>query len=678
MRHAARLLVNVVAATAAFLLADALLAGVDLGGIGWAIVAGAVTGALNVLLRPALIRLALPVTVLTLGVAAIVLDGAVVLAVGALLPAVHVDGLVDGIVVALILAAVAALLTSGLAIDDDERAARHLELRAARDGVGDGAEDAAAQPPGLLFLEIDGLARDVLGRAMRDGNAPALAAWLAEGTHRLIEWETDWSSQTGCCQAGLLHHETDDVPAFRWWDKERGTRVVTVRPRHAAEIERRISDGRGLLHADGGSRANLFSGDAPHALLTASKVLDVDRGPIGRDYFAYFASPYNLSRTLLLALADIVAELHAAAQQRRRDVRPRIHRGLRHAFVRAWATVVQRDLQVESVLADSYAGRPVAYTTFLGYDEVAHLSGIERPDTLAVLRRLDDEIRRMAQVVRHAPRRYEIVVLSDHGQTQGAPFRHRYGVSLDELVRDACDIGPGPEEADENEALNRLNAALTEASEARTRGGRVLSAALRRRRVDGEVRLGARPAEAAAGGDEEPPEVVVMPSGCFGGISFPRLPGRVTLEELERRYPRLLPTLRGHPGIAFLLVRSAERGGLVLGARGVRCLDGGELEGEDPLSGFGEHAAAHVARTNGFANCPDIVVNSTYWEQTEEVAPFEERLGSHGGLGGPQSFPFVLAPASLPLPEDRVIGAEPMHRVLRGWLAHLGHDAYAR
>jgi uncharacterized membrane protein YvlD (DUF360 family) len=85
-----------------------------------------------------------------------------------------------------------------------------------------------------------------------------------------------------------------------------------------------------------------------------------------------------------------------------------------------------------------------------------------------------------------------------------------------------------------------------------------------------------------------------------------------------------------------------------------------------------------LAIDDGFANCPDIVTHSTYWEESEEVAPFEEKVGSHGGLGGPQAFPFVFAPASLPLPDGLVVGAEPMHRVLRGWLAHLGHEAYAR
>src|SRR6185437_4608545 len=152
--------------------------------------------------------------------------------------------------------------------------------------------------PGVIFLEIDGLSHDVLRRAMRDGDAPTLARWVREGTHRLEGWETDWSSQTGACQAGLLHGSNEDMPAFRWWEKELGRAIVTNHPKDAAEIERRHSDGHGLLYEDGASRANILSGDAPHSMLTMSTVLDRDRpGRLGQDYFAYFASPYNVMRT---------------------------------------------------------------------------------------------------------------------------------------------------------------------------------------------------------------------------------------------------------------------------------------------------------------------------------------------------------------------------------------------
>ena len=130
-------------------------------------------------------------------------------------------------------------------------------------------------------------------------------------------------------------------------------------------------------------------------MLTMSTVLVRGRGALGRDYAAYFARPYAVAHTAALALADYVRERRAAARQVRDDVQPRIPRPRMYALVRAWATVVQRDLQVSAVVGDMMAGRPVVYSTFLAYDEVAHHSGIERHDTLAVLRQVDRQLARV-------------------------------------------------------------------------------------------------------------------------------------------------------------------------------------------------------------------------------------------------------------------------------------------
>ena len=410
--------------------------------------------------------------------------------------------------------------------------------------------------PGVVFLEIDGLAHDVLRRALRDGNAPVLARWMHDGGYRLEGWETDWSSQTGACQAGLLHGSDDDMPAFRWWEKDTGRAIVTNHPRDAAEIERRRSDGRGLLHADGASRANILSGDAPHSMLTMSTVLDRKRqGRLGQDYFAYFASPYGVARTLLRVIGEVFVERWSAIQQVRRDVRPRIKRDWKYALVRAYATVIQLDLQVAAVTADVLAGRPVIYTTFLAYDEVAHHSGIERPDTLAVLRKVDQAIDRIAAAVEHAPRPYRLVVLSDHGQSQGATFRQRYGEGLEDIVgRFAGDGEVRAEDAHSDEGLASFNAGVSEVASRDTPVGHAVRTAAGKRLDDAP--------------DPSIPEVSVMASGNLGIISFPREPGRVTLEQLAERRPGLLDALRAHPGIAFVLVRSEHLGPVVLGPRG--------------------------------------------------------------------------------------------------------------
>ncbi len=653
---------------------SAVIDGFVLDGAVSALGAAITIGLLNALVWPALSRLALPLTVLTLGLAGLALNGLLVTFAIDLLPNAEIGGVLQGVVVTIVLAAVTSGVFSLLAIDEDDAWYRHVVKRQLRRR----AASVETDVPGVAFLEIDGLAHDVLERALAEDGTPHLAAWLRAGSHRLRRWETDWSSQTGACQAGLLHGSNEDMPAFRWWEKERGAAIVTNHPRDAEELERRHSDGRGLLHADGASRANILSGDAAHSMLTMSTALH-RRRPIGRDYAAYFARPYAVSKTIVLVLVDVIRERRAARAQARQDIRPRIGRSRSYALIRAWATVVQRDLQVAAVVGDILAGRPAIYTTFLAYDEVAHHSGIERPDSLAVLRDLDRQIARIARACADAPRPYRLVVLSDHGQSQGETFRDRYGETFEQVVRSACGAGSvAVAESGEDDALAFLNTGLTEMARDETAGGRTVRMATRGRRSGGAVALGEEEAR-----DREPtdaggiPELSVMASGCLGLVSFPREPGRVSLERLRSLHPDLLPALCRHPGIGFVLVRSEQEGAIVLGPRGTHNLDSNRVEGEDPLAPFGPNAAEHVRRTDAFPHCADLMINSAFDPQTGEVSAFEELVGSHGGLGGTQSFPFVMHPADLGWPEEEVVGAERVHRIFRGWLGRLGHAAYS-
>src|SRR4029079_15846988 len=138
---------------------------------------------------------------------------------------------------------------------------------------------------------------------------------------------------------------------------------------------------------------------------------------------------------LVLFFWEILLEVSAALRAARRDVRPRGHRGGIYPLMRAAMCVIVRDLVIFGVLTDMMRGRPAVYATFASYDEVAHHSGLMRADTLEALRKLDQQFGRLERARRYAPRPYELVVLSDHGQTQGATFKQRHGYGLDDLVR---------------------------------------------------------------------------------------------------------------------------------------------------------------------------------------------------------------------------------------------------
>jgi len=615
----------------------------------------------NAFIWPVVIRLALPLTLITFGLFSLAMSAGVV-ALSFLWATGSTPAFGTDLVIAAVLALVSTALVSLLDFDGDARNLRVVRRRA-RHARAENRTDV----PGVILFEIDGLGEQVLRSAIRDGHAPTIARWIEAGSHKLIGWECDLSSQTGASQAGLLLGSNWDMPAFRWHEKESGRTLVSNHPRDAAEIERRLSSGHGLLANGGTSRGNMFSGDAPRCTITMAAIGDRSRSHAS-DLFAYFSDPYGLLRTIWLSLADVARERWAARRQRREGA-PHIHRSWLYSLIRASITVVMRDLNVAMLAADIVEGVPVSYATFVGYDEVAHHSGIRAPDALTVLRQHDRQLGRLERAAEQAPRPYHLVVLSDHGQTQGAPFRQRYGKTLDELVRGALDRGEVRAPAAVDEAWGDLGAALADARQEPSMGGKALARATRSRAVEGTVALGPqRQAITDADAKENGSEAVVLVSGCLGLVYLTSSKERLTLEEIDEVHPRLVESLATHPGISFVMVRSREQGPLAIGARGRRRLDDGTVEGEDPLAGFDETAAAHLRRHDSFPHCPDILVNGVYDPGTGEVAPFEEFMGSHGGIGGPQTRPFAVIPQEWSDPAMPIVGVEAMHAALMGWL----------
>ena len=563
------------------------------------------------------------------------------------------------------------ILSSLLTIDDDTTWRRNQVKRRMK-------RVAKPQPtdvPGVFFLEIDGLARPILEKAMREGYMPTLAGWLETGSHVLTGWETDTSSQTSASQAGILHGSNGDMPAFRWYDKASGQVISSSDPKMLPQIEKQHSDGNGLLCYDGCSRGNMLSGDAPYVMTTASTILDPHKFHTS-DFHAFFADPYNTSRTLLYFLGDIFKEKRQFRWARKHNVQPildRHHRGGKYPLIRATMSVVMLDLNIDTLLGDMFSGRSSAYSTFVGYDEIAHHSGILDPGAFDSLYKIDRQFRRLESAIQDAPRPYHLVILSDHGQTQGATFLQRYGMSLEDFVRELMSaevIVEGGGMGDEG--WGHLNILLTDAIQNDPSGAtKAVAGVIQGQTVEdaGMEDTGASPADdEAQNGDDKKPDVYALASGNLGLISFTQWPERMSQEQIEEAFPAMIPGLAQHEGIGFVMVRSQKDGPVAIGAGGVYYLNEDRFEGENPLAPFGSNAPDHLRRTDSFPNCPDILVNSFYDPETDEGCAFEELIGFHGGLGGLQTQPFLLHPAELPVGDDPLIGAEAVYRVLKGWL----------
>ena len=555
----------------------------------------------NAVLWPLLTKIFMPFLVLTFGVGSLILNG---LLLGLFAPLFDIEIKGMAIILApLAMAIVTTIMSSVLTIEEDSSYYRSVYRDAKRKRKGE-----VKNYPGLIIVEIDGLSYDVLKEAIDKGLMPKIKSMIDDGTHTLRKWETDLSSQTGASQAGILHGNNADITAFRWIEKQNNNQMMQCSGVSKVKtLEERISDGNGLLVDNGASRSNLFSGDTDNVIFTFSKILNL-RKLYNRAWFSVFSNPSNFARIVLLFIAEMILEIISQIKHRVLNIRPRIKRGIAYIIVRAVTNVFLREINTSTLVGDMLVGDiDVAYSTYLGYDEIAHHSGVRDEDSWFALKGMDKQIRRLVTATKYTPRDYQFVIQSDHGQTNGATFKQRYGESFEDFVKSLL-----PKDMKMFAKMSSNEDHYAESFIPLTKNNDDL--------IDEK--------EMKDMGDSE---VIVLASGNLAMIYLTQWNYRLTYEEINEFLPNLIPGIINNKYIGFIVVNSSEHGDLAIGKNGTYYLDTDRIEGENPLEGFGKNIAGHIKRNVSFKYTPDILVNSFYDAEKDEVCAFEELVGSHGG-----------------------------------------------
>jgi len=415
---------------------------------------------------------------------------------------------------------------------------------------------------------------------------------VRSGTHRLHEWTPKLPATTPASQMGILHGVIDGIPAFRWYDRANDRVLVANKPADAAVIEGDMTTGKGLLVDDGVSISNLFTGDAPTAVLTMSR--RARGGEAARQAVAQFVmSPAGLTRALSRSVSELTRDRFQTRRAISRDVQPRCERNWETALLRCVTNGALRDLNTILVSQHMLMGVRSIYVDFVDYDEIAHHAGILRPESLEALEAVDGVLHQLELVASAAPRKYRFVILSDHGQSQGAIFADRYGEDLASLVARLARSDVASFD-DSVEGWGRTRALVGELASPDGVGGRAMQSAANamdkgdRNEPDavaatpatkggkGNSKGKAKPAT----GDET---FHVFGSGNLGLIYVRGEKRQLTRRELSQRYPGLVAGLAAHPGVGFVVVMDDD-GPVALGSAGWHRLDDGHVL-EDPAIG---------------------------------------------------------------------------------------------
>lgn len=514
---------------------------------------------------------------------------------------------------------------------------------------------------GFVILQIDALSHSDLHTALDKGYMPHLRRML-DSTHSVHQWRSGAPSDTAAIQCSLMYGRKPNIPGFYWFDKRKQRPVICSWPLDMAAVETENAGGRAGLFRHGSVYTGMASGGAQRAVFTTS-ALGRTRFPprlTGIDAFLLLVlNPWRLARAGVLTVAEVFIELYqqALGRLRRRYVAPE---GI-FPLTRAFTHVLFRELTTLAIRLDIFRGVPAIYANYIGYDEVAHHLGPRSEGAYRTLKALDRQIRDVHRAIETiALRPYDLYVMSDHGMTESLPFRELYGQTLGQFL---ATHGVSPPRAQEIETRSlKDRATLQQVEELSAEIGPRTSSItgfLVDRAMRLAMRIGTGPLQAGLADNAEAPLLAIY-SSALANVYFVDVPHRMSREEIERRAPGLLRSLVSHPGVGIVVVQTEDKA-LALHKGGEVVLDDADLSQLQWLALYDEPSLVRrqLVELARMECAGDLLVFGAY--DGARVVNFEDHGGAHGGLGGVQMFPFMVASRSVQMAFESIVDPVQLH-----------------
>lgn len=608
---------------------------------------------MNSFIRPILLYLFAPLNTWTIGLFSLFVNGFFILVLKYVYPTFAIDSIWDCLLAVFIFAVQNIILLTLIPIDGDLLYVPNVARRKANAGSD------AKKKHGLIMLEIDGLSYNRLMKAVESGKMPQVREMLKNGWSAR-PYDCGVPSQTSSCQAGILFGCNDDICAFRWYNRAEKHVYSSSNFDDAHTMESRLIEkgAKGIL-TSGMSCGNIMSGGAEENLLTVAQILPkdaTDKKARRRNMYYLSLRPNFIAKTVVYTLCDSFREIVGYLWDKIKGTTPRLNRlqGF-YPIVRGATNILLRDISTAVFIDGAAMGCDAMYTTFVGYDEIAHHSGPDSAAAYGALSGIDRSIRKICESLEtEGTRPYEVVILSDHGQSFGATFKQRYGFSLADYIRRLAQEHSLVKKAisvidvagSDDNSVNVLAALKTLSNEHDSSLAENLYRKLGKNTTD---MLSDEEIDKLA---RETGNIIVLASGNLANAYFPYAEKQLSYREIEGLYPGFCNALIAHEGVGLLVVRG-ENGPFALGKSGQRNLVTGEVSGSDPLLMYGDadKRAAQLLRLAEFPDVGDVIVISSVYEDGT-VAAFEELIGSHGGIGGEQTEPFIMHNAAIRVDEE--------------------------
>ncbi len=488
----------------------------------------------------------------------------------------------------------------------------------------------------LLVVQIDGLSRAVLEEALAAGRAPFLARMLGHGGLRLAPMSVGLPSSTPAFQLAAMYGVRPDIPGFHYHDKRRREDVWFPRGGDAARVETTQARGRRGVLRDGGAYGCVFTGGAADNVLTFAML----RRPTGAGALRALSRLVVLAWVVIRSSVFTALELTRALLRLLADPVGEVERGWRWLAIKLGVSVWLRELFTLVVARDLYAGVPAVWVNYLDYDVFAHAYGPRHRQAFRALRRIDRSIHQLWHVLRRVPEhRYDLYVLSDHGQAACTPYvRLSGGQPIEETLLDFFDPGRARGAPGLGGRARRVARGL-EAFRSRRAPG-LFQRFLNYLEHDFALVLGGLRSVREHGG------VRVVAAGPNAFVYFVERPEPLGAEWIDARFPGAVDEISRGAGVGFVLVRS-EAGPLCV-RRGTRYrLDG---LGEGPFAGRPDldRIVEGVRDLMAMPSAGDLVVYGI--DAPEGHVSYVPEVGAHAGPSHDELHTFLIHPRGASVP----------------------------
>jgi Type I phosphodiesterase / nucleotide pyrophosphatase len=505
--------------------------------------------------------------------------------------------------------------------------------------------------PKVLLIQLDGLSSTRLLRAISDGTMPTVAE-LSDGGRRVFGRTSVAPPSTPVFQAALLYGKQRIVHGYTWFDRERGRVCRMDVPEDIARMEGQLQAGSPqspLLKVLRGASyfVGFLGGAVKSAFTLANGMRPRYQYRTERILGALLRATVQVPREAGRGTADLVRSLGQGPSRLEWD----------WLSMRVLCATYFEEVSTTFAAADLRRGVPIVFIDYVAYDEAAHRRGPDHPVALEQLARIDGRVHKLAGVARENG--YEIMIVSDHGQAAALPYDEVVGRSLPADVYRACASAPVDRDFD---------AVATRLDEERVGAARVLKwgkpfGTLAAAAASARARIAATELERRWGVPAG--EIACVTGGSIAHVYVGRKPAGSTLEDIEARFPHLLPLLERSPAVGLLTVRRSGRGPLVsYRGRRIPLADEKALAELPPFATVGTGVLnGLLGRVLGASTAGDLVIYGAF-AQAGSVS-FDPEHGSHGGIHPDELDLFVIPPAGIPEPAGKTLDAADLGVFLR-------------